>query len=84
LPSGTLVDGEVVVVIGDRLDFDAMQNRLHPAESRVNLLAGKTPADLVAFDLLALGGKDLRGRPFAERRAALEALVPGLGERWET
>lgn len=82
LPRGTVVDGEVVVVTGDRLDFDALQNRLHPAETRVNMLAGETPADLVAFDLLALAGKDLRGRPFTDRRAALEGLIPGLGERW--
>lgn len=82
LPGGTVVDGEVVVVTGDRLDFDALQNRLHPAESRVNLLAGETPADLVAFDLLAFEGEDLRRQPFADRRAALESLVPGLGQRW--
>jgi len=82
LPGGTVVDGEVVVVTGDRLNFDALQNRLHPAESRVNLLAGETPADLVAFDVVALKGKDLRPEPFAERRAALESLVPGLGGRW--
>lgn len=82
LPAGTVVDGEVVVVTGDRLDFDALQNRLHPAESRVNMLAGETPADLVAFDLVALRGKDLRAAPFTERRAALEQLIPGLGGRW--
>lgn len=82
LPGGTVVDGEVVVVTGDRLDFDALQNRLHPAESRVNLLAAETPALLVAFDLLADRGEDLRARPFSERRARLEALVPGLDGRW--
>jgi ATP-dependent DNA ligase len=82
LPAGTVVDGEVVVVTGDRLDFDALQNRLHPAASRVKLLAVETPAQLVAFDLLALRGADLRGKPFAERRKALESLFPGLGERW--
>ena len=52
LPVGTVVDGEVVVVTGDRLDFDGLQNRLHPAASRVKLLAVETPAQLVAFDLL--------------------------------
>ena len=68
LPAGTVVDGEVVVVIDDRLGFDALQNRLHPAASRVKLLAAETPAELVAFDLLALNGKDLRTEPFSERR----------------
>jgi ATP-dependent DNA ligase len=83
LPPGTVVDGEVVVVTGDRLDFDALQNRLHPADSRVQMLAGETPARLVAFDLVALDGEDLRGEPFAERRRRLERLVPGLGHRWD-
>ena len=82
LNAGTVVDGEVVVVTGDRLDFDALQNRLHPAASRLKLLGAETPAQLVAFDLLALRGDDLRGKPFAERRKALESLVSGLGERW--
>lgn len=82
LPPGTVVDGEVVVVTSDRLDFDALQNRLHPAVSRVKLLAAETPAELVAFDLLALKGKDLRVKPFSDRRSALESLISGLGERW--
>ncbi|HSM01680.1 MAG TPA: ATP-dependent DNA ligase [Acidimicrobiia bacterium] len=82
LPAGTVVDGEVVVVTGDRLDFDALQNRLHPAESRVNMLAEETPARLVAFDLLAHLGDDLRQRPFSERRDALESLIPGLPGPW--
>ena len=82
LPEGTVVDGEVVLVTGDRLDFDGLQNRLHPAESRVNMLAAETPALLVAFDMVALGGIDLRDRAFSERRTALESLVPELGERW--
>lgn len=82
LPAGTVVDGEVVVVTGDRLDFDALQNRLHPAASRVKRLALETPAQLVAFDLLSRNGKDLRQKPFAERRAELEGLIPSLGERW--
>jgi ATP-dependent DNA ligase len=87
LPRGTVVDGEVVVVRGDRLDFDALQNRVHPASSRVNKLAAEIPASLVAFDLLARDGLDLRRRPFAERRALLEELMaeisgrPGA-ERW--
>ncbi len=82
LPAGSVVDGEVVVVTNDRLDFDALQNRLHPAVSRVNLLAVQTPAQLVAFDVLALRGEDLRALPFSERRSRLAALVPSLGERW--
>lgn len=82
LPSGTVVDGEVVVVTGDRLDFDALQNRLHPAASRVAKLAEQTPAQLVAFDLPAEGGEDLRQRPFSERRARLERLAASLPHPW--
>jgi ATP-dependent DNA ligase len=82
LPEGTVVDGEVVVVLGDKLSFDALQNRLHPAESRVNMLSGETPADLVAFDLLAFEGADLRTEPFTERRTALAELFPRLDGRW--
>lgn len=82
LPQGTVVDGEIVVVDRDKTDFDLLQNRLHPAESRVRLLAAENPARLVAFDLLAYEGSDLRREPFATRRAALEGLVPGVGERW--
>ncbi|GAB3590062.1 ATP-dependent DNA ligase [Angustibacter peucedani] len=78
LPERCVVDGEIVLVGegGDRLDFEALQQRIHPADSRVRLLAEQTPASFVAFDLLALGDDDLTGRPFAERRAALvEALA---------
>lgn len=82
LPPGTVVDGEVVVVRGDRLDFDALQNRLHPAASRVARLAGETPATLVAFDLLADRGEDLRPAPFDARRRRLEALAGGLPAPW--
>jgi len=74
LPPGTVVDGEVVVVVDDRLDFDALQNRIHPAESRVRLLAEQTPASLVAFDVLAAEGDDVRREPFAQRRSRLESL----------
>jgi ATP-dependent DNA ligase len=75
LPPRSVVDGEVVVVQGDRLDFEALQQRIHPAASRVDLLARETPASFIAFDLLALDGESLMERPFAERRAALaEAL----------
>jgi ATP-dependent DNA ligase len=82
LPPGTVVDGEVVVLRGERLDFDALQNRIHPAESRVRMLAAETPASLVAFDLLALRGEDLRGRPFAERRQRLAGLLATLAAPW--
>ncbi|MBU1494734.1 MAG: ATP-dependent DNA ligase [Actinobacteria bacterium] len=82
LPSGTVVDGEVVVVTDDVLQFDTLQNRLHPAESRVAMLAESTPASLVAFDLLAHGGRDLRAAPFSERRERLASLIPGLSDLW--
>jgi ATP-dependent DNA ligase len=82
LPEATVVDGEVVVVVDGKLDFDALQQRIHPAESRIRLLAEETPAQLVAFDLLADRGEDLRNLPFAERRARLEALVGTLGAPW--
>jgi ATP-dependent DNA ligase len=82
LPAGTVVDGEVVVVIDGALDFDALSNRLHPAESRINKLAAETPAQLVAFDLLSDRGEDLRALPFAERRARLMALAGRLAHPW--
>lgn len=82
LPEGTVVDGEVVVVIDDVTDFDALQQRIHPAPSRIKLLSARTPAQLVAFDLLALRGEDLRARPFAERRERLVDLAAGLGDFW--
>jgi ATP-dependent DNA ligase len=74
-PERCVLDGEIVIVSGDRLDFDALQQRIHPAESRVRLLAGQTPASFVAFDVLALGDEDLMRTPFGDRRARLvEAL----------
>ncbi|NMO90682.1 ATP-dependent DNA ligase [Actinomycetospora sp. TBRC 11914] len=79
LPPRCVVDGEIIVASpdGKGLDFEALQQRIHPAVSRVTLLAKETPASMVAFDLLALGDDDLTARPFAERRAALEdALGP--------
>jgi len=74
LPERCVIDGEIVLPDwkSGRLDFEALQLRLHPAASRVRLLASQTPADFVAFDLLALGDTDYTARPFAERRAALE------------
>jgi ATP-dependent DNA ligase len=77
LPERCVVDGEVVVVTEGGLDFDALQQRLHPAESRVRMLSEKTPASFVAFDLLALDDRDLTGEPFTERRRLLEAAVSG-------
>jgi ATP-dependent DNA ligase len=81
-PAGTVVDGEVIVAVDDRLDFDALQQRIHPAESRITLLAAETPAALVAFDLLADRGEDLRALPFAERRERLAALAASLPRPW--
>ena len=76
LPQRCVVDGEIVIRTGDRLDFAALQQRIHPAASRVNLLAAQTPASFVAFDLLALGDDDLMAQPFGVRRQRLEqALV---------
>jgi ATP-dependent DNA ligase len=97
LPERCVVDGEIVVVVGDRLEFDVLQQRIHPAASRVDLLAQQTPTSFIAFDLLAEGDTDYTGRPFAARRTALErALAPArppihlnlattdhsLAERW--
>ncbi|MDQ3788819.1 MAG: ATP-dependent DNA ligase [Actinomycetota bacterium] len=79
LPTRCVIDGEIVVVgpTGDRLDFEVLAQRIHPAASRVKMLSETTPAKFVAFDLLALGDTDYTARPFAERRAALEeALAP--------
>ena len=77
-----MVDGEVVVVHDGVLSFDLLQNRIHPAESRIRRLAAETPARLVVFDLLALEGEDLRSLPFRERRARLEVLAATLPEPW--
>lgn len=82
LPGGTVVDGEILVVIDDRTSFDSLQLRIHPAESRIMLLAEEIPASLVGFDLLAIEGKDLRAEPFTERRRHLEKLFGSLGDQW--
>ncbi len=76
-PARAVIDGEIVVVdpSGERLEFETLQQRIHPAVSRVNRLAAETPASFVAFDLLALGDEDWTSRPFAERRAALAAAL---------
>jgi ATP-dependent DNA ligase len=80
LPTRCVVDGEIVVpdAAGRRLDFDALLLRIHPAASRVRLLAGQTPARLVAFDLLALDDADCTGEPFARRRRELERALAGV------
>jgi ATP-dependent DNA ligase len=75
LPERCVLDGEVVIAGARGLDFDALLNRIHPAASRVNKLAAETPASFVAFDLLALGDEDMRGRPFGERRSRLETVL---------
>jgi ATP-dependent DNA ligase len=71
LPRRCVVDGEIVIAGAHGLDFEALQQRIHPADSRVRMLAEKTPASFIAFDLLALGDDDFTGLPFHERRAAL-------------
>ena len=67
-----LLDGELIIPVGDALSFDALQLRLHPAESRVRKLAAEHPAELMLFDLLEIGGKNLMDEPLAKRREALE------------
>ena len=71
LPDGCVVDGEIVIATPRGLDFDALQLRLHPAASRVAMLAGQTPAAFVAFDAIAADGQDLRQVVQSERRARL-------------
>ncbi len=79
LPSRCVVDGEIVIAGAHGLDFDALLLRIHPAESRVAMLAAETPASFVAWDLLALGDQDLRGAAFAARRSSLAAALPPEG-----
>jgi ATP-dependent DNA ligase len=79
LPKNCVIDGEIVIATATGLDFDALQLRLHPAESRVAKLARETPASFVAFDLLEARGRTLMAAPQAERRAHLEKLLAGAG-----
>ncbi|MGV0794664.1 ATP-dependent DNA ligase [Mycolicibacterium sp. XJ1819] len=79
LPPRCVVDGEIVVAADAGLDFEALQQRIHPAASRVNMLAERTPASFIAFDLLALRDEDLTGQPFAQRRATLVDVLTGSG-----
>ena len=85
LPERCVLDGEVFVALptpdgGQRLEFEVLQERIHPAASRVDMLSEKTPAGFVAFDLLALGDESYVDRPFAERRAALEEALAHLSD----
>jgi ATP-dependent DNA ligase len=77
LPERCVVDGEIVLRDGSVLDFDKLQQRIHPAASRVGLLAEQTPASFVAFDLLGVGDESLMDRPFGERRRRLETELAG-------
>jgi ATP-dependent DNA ligase len=78
LPERCVIDGEIVVAGAAGLDFDALQQRIHPAATRVNMLAAATPASFIAFDLLALGDDDLTERPFRDRRDLLERVLAGV------
>lgn len=80
-PDRAVVDGEIVIAHVERntLDFEALQQRIHPADSRVRMLAEQTPASFVAFDLLALGDDDLMARPLLERRALLTEAFAAAG-----
>ena len=78
LPAGCVLDGEIVIATPGGLDFDALQMRLHPAASRVARLAKESPAEFVAFDLLAVAGRDVRATPQRERRRLLERLLDGV------
>ncbi len=80
LPDRCVIDGELIVEIDGTLDFDALGQRIHPAESRVNMLAEKTPASFVAFDVLAANDASLMDTPFIERRAVLETIAGGFEE----
>lgn len=79
LPERCVLDGEVVIAGPDGLAFESLLLRIHPAASRVRMLAAETPASFVAWDLLALGDEDLRAVPQGERRARLEAALAGAG-----
>ena len=76
-----MLDGELFVATESRLEFETLQERIHPAKTRVDMLAEKTPASFVAFDLLALDHESYLDRPFEERRAALDGALAGLPAR---
>jgi ATP-dependent DNA ligase len=77
LPPRCVLDGEIVIARGGALDFEALQMRIHPAASRVKLLQQEIPAEMVFWDVLCEGDRDLRALPFRERRAILEAILAG-------
>ena len=79
LPERCVIDGEIVIATDHGLDFEALQQRIHPADSRVRMLAKQTPASFIAFDLLALGDDDYTKRPFNERRAGLVDALADAG-----
>jgi ATP-dependent DNA ligase len=79
LPERCVIDGEIIIATDHGLDFEALQQRIHPADSRVRMLAKQTPASFIAFDLLALGDDDYTRRPFTERRAVLVDALANCG-----
>src|SRR5205814_4663037 len=78
LPPHSALDGEIVIELDGRLEFDAMQMRLHPAESRIRKLSAETPARYIAFDILLWNGEPIHERPLAERRKELERVAKGF------
>ena len=78
LPPHSALDGEIVIELDGKLEFDAMQNRLHPAESRIRKLSAETPARYIVFDILLWNGEPIHERPLAERRKELERLAKGF------
>ncbi|MFD9943652.1 ATP-dependent DNA ligase [Nonomuraea sp. NPDC059023] len=80
LPDKCVVDGEIVLIHDTHLNFEQLQQRIHPAASRVKMLSETTPASFIAFDLLALGEESLMETPFADRRARLEGIFPDKGQ----
>ncbi|KUI46889.1 ATP-dependent DNA ligase [Mycobacterium sp. GA-1199] len=82
LPARCVIDGEIIVASDRGLDFEALQQRIHPADTRVRMLAEKTPASFIAFDLLALDDIDYMQKPFSERRTALVDALAGAGQKF--
>src|SRR5690242_2081933 len=78
LPHHSALDGEIIIATDGRLEFDSLQLRLHPAESRIRRLSEEIPAELVAFDLLLWDGEPVHRRPLEERRAELQARAEGF------